>query len=179
MIKQSTTSETGNDVKIEDLDTSRSVHANLPPLIILHYSPYKQVWDWFVLLLVLYTAVLTPYSAAFFLRIGDDPQENSTTQNTTAAPEERLPYEKQAFHLFVIDLVVDFMFIVDILTNFLTTYVADGEVITDRRKIAKHYLRGWFFIDALAAVPFDMVMFGLQTSNVRHISSVYMLLYHP
>lgn len=40
---------------------------NVPPLIILHYSPFKAVWDWIILLLVLYTAVFTPYVAAFLL----------------------------------------------------------------------------------------------------------------
>ena len=34
---------------------------------ILHYSPFKAVWDWLILLLVIYTAILTPYSAAFLL----------------------------------------------------------------------------------------------------------------
>lgn len=34
---------------------------------ILHYSPFKAVWDWLILLLVIYTAVFTPYSAAFLL----------------------------------------------------------------------------------------------------------------
>ena len=34
---------------------------------ILHYSPFKAVWDWFILLLVIYTAILTPYTAAFLL----------------------------------------------------------------------------------------------------------------
>lgn len=51
---------------------------------ILHYSPFKAVWDWIVLLLVIYTAIFTPYVAAFLLndyeynnkksqRYGDDP----------------------------------------------------------------------------------------------------------
>ena len=34
---------------------------------VLHYSPFKEVWDWIILLLVLYTAVFTPYVAAFLL----------------------------------------------------------------------------------------------------------------
>ncbi|KAK7938502.1 hypothetical protein WMY93_001828 [Mugilogobius chulae] len=34
---------------------------------ILHYSPFKAVWDWLILLLVIYTAIFTPYSAAFLL----------------------------------------------------------------------------------------------------------------
>lgn len=43
--------------------TSRRV----PPLIVPHYSPFKAVWDWIILLLVLYTAIVTPYVAAFLL----------------------------------------------------------------------------------------------------------------
>ncbi|KAE9554421.1 hypothetical protein FO519_002349 [Halicephalobus sp. NKZ332] len=34
---------------------------------IVHYSPFKAVWDWIILLLVIYTAVFTPYVAAFLL----------------------------------------------------------------------------------------------------------------
>jgi potassium voltage-gated channel Eag-related subfamily H member 2 len=51
---------------------------------ILHYSPFKAVWDWIILLLVMYTAIFTPYVAAFLLNepsqkgkknrpFGDDP----------------------------------------------------------------------------------------------------------
>lgn len=41
---------------------------------ILHYSPFKAVWDWIILLLVMYTAIFTPYVAAFVL---SDPDYNS------------------------------------------------------------------------------------------------------
>ena len=34
---------------------------------ILHYSPFKAVWDWVILILVVYTAIFTPYVAAFLL----------------------------------------------------------------------------------------------------------------
>ena len=37
---------------------------------ILHYSPFKAVWDWLILILVIYTAVCTPYVAAFLLKGG-------------------------------------------------------------------------------------------------------------
>lgn len=47
---------------------------------ILHYSPFKAVWDWIILLLVMYTAIFTPYVAAFLLneekkskKYGEDP----------------------------------------------------------------------------------------------------------
>lgn len=38
---------------------------------ILHYSPFKAVWDWVILLLVMYTAIVTPYVAAFVLSDSD------------------------------------------------------------------------------------------------------------
>ena len=44
---------------------------------VLHYSPFKEVWDWVILLLVLYTAVFTPYVAAFLL---NEPGYNAAQQ---------------------------------------------------------------------------------------------------
>ena len=34
---------------------------------ILHYSAFKAIWDWVILILVLYTAICTPFVAAFLL----------------------------------------------------------------------------------------------------------------
>ena len=48
---------------IEFEDRQRPV----PKCTILHYSPFKAVWDWIILLLVLYTAVFTPYIVAFLV----------------------------------------------------------------------------------------------------------------
>ena len=39
----------------------------VPQTIILHYSPFKAGWDWLILLLVIYTAIVTPYTAAFLM----------------------------------------------------------------------------------------------------------------
>lgn len=65
----------------------------IPRLIILHYSPFKAVWDWITLLLVLYTAVVTPFMAAFMLTYKDDElmfadanQSASRYDNVTASP---------------------------------------------------------------------------------------------
>lgn len=47
-------------------------------------------------------------------------------------------------------------FFPDILLNFRTTYVSrKGEVVSDWRAISVNYLRGWFVVDLLAALPFD------------------------
>jgi hypothetical protein len=65
-------------------------------------------------------------------------------------------------------LSVDVTFIVDILINFRTTYVnSNDEVVSHPGKIAVHYLRGWFLIDLVAAIPFDLLLFGSDTDEVR------------
>lgn len=120
---------------------------------ILHYSPFKAVWDWLILLLVIYTAIFTPYSAAFLL---NDIEERKRRQcGYSCSP------------LNVVDLIVDIMFIVDILINFRTTYVnANEEVVSHPGKIAIHYFKGWFLIDMVAAIPFDLLIFGSGSDEV-------------
>ncbi|XP_069579416.1 voltage-gated inwardly rectifying potassium channel KCNH7-like isoform X2 [Brachyistius frenatus] len=114
---------------------------------ILHYSPFKAVWDWLILLLVIYTAIFTPYSAAFLLN--DIEEQRRRECGYSCSP------------LNVVDLIVDIMFIVDILINFRTTYVnVNEEVVSHPAKIAIHYFKGWFLIDMVAAIPFDLLIFG-------------------
>uniref|UniRef100_A0A3P9IZ23 Voltage-gated inwardly rectifying potassium channel KCNH2 n=1 Tax=Oryzias latipes TaxID=8090 RepID=A0A3P9IZ23_ORYLA len=113
---------------------------------VLHYSPFKAVWDWLILLLVIYTAILTPYSAAFLL----NDQEEAAMQSCgySCSP------------LNVVDLIVDIMFIIDILINFRTTYVnSNDEVVSHPVRIAVHYFKGWFLIDMVAAIPFDLLIY--------------------
>nr|XP_003466024.1 potassium voltage-gated channel subfamily H member 6 [Cavia porcellus] len=113
---------------------------------ILHYSPFKAVWDWLILLLVIYTAVFTPYSAAFLLSDQDESQRGAC--GYTCSP------------LTMVDLIVDIMFVVDIVINFRTTYVnSNDEVVSHPRRIAVHYFKGWFLIDMVAAIPFDLLIF--------------------
>ena len=59
------------------------------------------------------------------------------------------------------------MFIIDIVINFRTTYVSENEeVVSQPSKIAVHYFRGWFIIDLVAAIPFDLLLFGSDTDEV-------------
>ncbi|KAM3723153.1 Potassium voltage-gated channel [Dirofilaria immitis] len=115
---------------------------------IVHYSPFKAVWDWIILLLVIYTAIFTPYVAAFLLR------EDSSRKARFSEPLE------------IIDLIVDIMFIVDIIINFRTTYVNENdEVVSHPGKIAIHYFKGWFIIDMIAAVPFDLLLVNTNSDE--------------
>ena len=64
--------------------------------------------------------------------------------------------------------LVDIMFIIDIVINFRTTYINENEdVVSEPSKIAVHYFRGWFIIDLVAAIPFDLLLFGSDTDEVK------------
>ncbi|KAK3784582.1 hypothetical protein RRG08_003390 [Elysia crispata] len=104
-----------------------------PPHIILHYCLFKTIWDWVILILTFYTAIMVPYNAAFKVKTMD-----------------QLP-------LLVIDSMVDVVFFVDIVLNFHTTFVGpSGEVISDPRIIRMNYLKSWFVIDLLSCLPYDV-----------------------
>lgn len=56
---------------------------------------------------------------------------------------------------------IDFFFFIDILITFRTTYLdGSGEEVSEPKKIVKHYLKGRFFTDMLATVPFDSFVDG-------------------
>jgi hypothetical protein len=55
----------------------------------------------------------------------------------------------------VVDFLIDIFFIIDILVNFNTAYLADGEVRHQHKDIAQHYVRTWFFADMMSSIPVD------------------------
>lgn len=181
-----------------------STGPNIPPCVILHYSPFKAIWDWITLILVLYIALATPYFAAFhstssfnkhrykylnkskeFGLIGfesfnasnyNQSNFNSSayvifTPSTEVKPSPRINMQS------IVDLFVDTMFIADILINFRTTYLSDGEVVTEPGKIAVNYIKGWFIIDLIAAIPFDFLLFRVSTdvrsNQLHHLMSCF------
>ena len=61
--------------------------------------------------------------------------------------------------LFVVNQVVNFVFVVDLVLNFFLPFREDiskgGRTVREHARIARHYLRGWFFIDLVSVLPFD------------------------
>jgi hypothetical protein len=84
------------------------------------------------MVLLLFTAVVTPVEVAF------------------------LPSELNA--LFFVNRFVDFCFIIDIVFNFFVAIPdpADGQLIFHHPTIIRSYLRGWFTIDVVSILPFDI-----------------------
>ncbi|CAK4083856.1 unnamed protein product [Aphanomyces euteiches] len=72
-----------------------------------------------------------------------------------------------------VSLATSAIFLLDIVLNFFTA-IADPEkgLITNRRDIAIRYLRGWFLLDIISAIPIDAIVYlssGLNSNNVKFI----------
>lgn len=194
--------------------------------ILLHYSIFKALWDWLILLATFYVAVTVPYNVCF-----------TGTEDSLSAARSTI----------VSDIAVEMLFILgrsmprakypcgmgdtaeqgrdaaggadlrgdgegswhhfapaagaehpgsgnqvgrgprpsspgrsgggegwccslgaDIILNFRTTYVSQsGQVVYDPRSICIHYVATWFFVDLIAALPFDL----LYVFNVTVVSA--------
>jgi hypothetical protein len=59
----------------------------------------------------------------------------------------------------VINWSIDIIFGIDIIVIFNTAYLdVDFMLIHDRSVLATNYLKGWFSIDIIAILPFEIVM---------------------
>nr|XP_037849114.1 potassium voltage-gated channel subfamily H member 4 isoform X4 [Chlorocebus sabaeus] len=125
--------------------------------LLLHYSVPKAIWDGLILLATFYVAVTVPYNVCFS---GDD-----DTPITSR-------------HTLVSDIAVEMLFILDIILNFRTTYVSQsGQVISAPRSIGLHYLATWFFVDLIAALPFDLLyVFNVTVTSLVHLLKTVRLL---
>ncbi|ESO08636.1 hypothetical protein HELRODRAFT_128997, partial [Helobdella robusta] len=133
-----------NDIpeyKVQEIKRSR--------FILLHYSFTRICWDWLILLCTFYIAIMVPYNAAFIA--------------TSEGNNQRIT--------LYFDVFVEMLFIIDIIFNFQTTYVnKSGQVIYQPKLIAFNYLRGWFVLDLLAAIPFDLLYaFQVDTGTLIHL----------
>ncbi|CAF1603901.1 unnamed protein product [Rotaria sp. Silwood1] len=144
--------------------------------IILHYSPFKAVWDWVIFLLVLYTGIITPYTISF---LSDEDQKRT---NLNVLPSTRqFNRERTSIHvLVIIDVLVDMMFILDILISFRTTFVLKetNEVITSPILIAKHFvIDSWkrFVVDILGALPWDILFYGNGSHSSMRLANCFKL----
>ncbi|XP_074475333.1 voltage-gated delayed rectifier potassium channel KCNH4-like isoform X2 [Sebastes fasciatus] len=125
--------------------------------ILLHYSVSKALWDWLILLATFYVAVTVPYNVSF------TPYDDTVTA---------------ARSTIVSDIVVEMLFIIDIILNFRTTYVSQsGQVVYEARSICIHYATTWFFVDLVAALPFDLLYaFNITVTSLVHLLKTVRLL---
>ena len=99
----------------------------------------KQIWDAFVMLLLVYCSFSVPYSIVFM-----------PSNSTGLTP---MDYS---------DITIDIVFMVDITLTFVTKIDIQGATEARLKNIAMHYLSTWFFPDLAGSFPFDFVIAAIM-----------------
>ena len=97
---------------------------------------YKILWDIYILVLLLFISLVVPWRLAF---------------NDADAKDDGW---------LVAFWIIDGFFLIDIILTFFTSVTdeSDFKEITDKRSIAKIYLRKWFIIDVVSIMPVDVFL---------------------
>ncbi len=93
---------------------------------------YKESWDIFIIVLVLLAAIEIPLRIALGYPLG------------------RL--------LLIADIIISFFLLVDIVLQFFTSAHINGQVVTDKSRVRRNYLKTWFSFDVLGTIPFDLII---------------------
>ena len=98
-------------------------------------SKWMPIWDFVMIMALLYAATLTPYEVTFIM------------EGPCITP------------LWIVNRFVDCLFMADIFIcfNLIEYDSARGIWLYSRRKIAWRYLKSWFVIDLVSILPFDTI----------------------
>lgn len=94
------------------------------------------LWEFFVLAMTILATIVSPLIVIFDLKLRGG--------------------------LLALDIFITVVFALDIYLNFITGYEERRKVITDRKKIASRYLKGWFLPDLVATIPFTLFFVSSQ-----------------
>lgn len=75
-----------------------------------------------------------------------------------------------------VDLVLTIIFLIDLLLNFRTAVIDDGELLTNQQVIHDRYLKGYFIVDLLSSVPWDLFLLFLGYTEAAVLASAMRLL---
>lgn len=121
-------------------------------LVIDPRSTFIKNWEYQILVLLLFTSTVTPFEVAF-LEVSIDA-------------------------LFFINRIVDCLFLVDLLIQFNLGYFESGgnkQPVYQRSKIAARYIFGWFLVDVISIVPFDIIGFVVGSEAVSRLKILRIL----
>eukprot|EP00743_Colponemidia_sp_Colp-15_P010512 GILK01011583.1.p1 GENE.GILK01011583.1~~GILK01011583.1.p1 ORF type:complete len:765 (-),score=84.69 GILK01011583.1:143-2122(-) len=122
--------------------------------IIASNSVFRKNWDRIIYLSTLFTLIVEPFVASF------------------QADEQGAVYT-------ILSYLVDLLFVVNIVLNFQTSYIDQDRKIEifDQSEITDNYMRGWFIVDLLGALPgFAFYPFSIFGSAVSLLLSQHRLL---
>jgi hypothetical protein len=115
-----------------------------PFFLISHDSNFLGHWDFMILILVLFQAIQAPFEIAF----------------------DEIVVDSRGW-----DIMVMFVFLIDFLHNFTTTYAdRNGDIVINGEEIVRSYCNTvWFWIDMISSIPYDLIDSGDSsgTSNIK------------
>jgi Ion transport protein len=113
--------------------------------VILPDDGFKKKWDMLITLMLLFTAVVSPYRIAF------------------------VEVDSEAWT--IVESMTDGIFGIDLILNFFYAYYdSQDEVVDSRKKIAMSYLKGWFVIDFFTIIPIGQMMNTADYGNLGRIA---------
>lgn len=121
--------------------------------------PVRVRWDVLIICFTIYNCIELPIEVGFKWRQSFD------TDNVSS----------------LINALIDFFFGLDIIFNFFTTYFhsTTGEEISEKKAIAKNYVKGQFLLDLLSTIPFDnlaaLFLANPDSSDAEHLQTISML----
>lgn len=119
---------------------------SIPKSVFHPNGTFISIWNIIMGLVLLYTAIVDPFVLSFMDSAKWDP-------------------------LFTISIIFDFTFMGDMVLTFNTAfYDEDNQIVGDRKKIIKKYLKSWFILDLASSVPFGLLeAFILPSSNATRL----------
>ena len=96
-------------------------------------SKLKQFWQYIMIFLMLYVALILPYYLIFVNDV--------------------------VFEWDLIDNIINYLFWFDMILCFFSAYYNDeGELVHDFENVSINYLKGWFIIDLISNLPWDSIL---------------------
>ncbi len=111
-------------------------------------QPAKKTWDAFIALLTIYAALEIPVRVAFALPISSA--------------------------LLVSEFGLSLFFSLDVVVHFFTAYRDRDRVVTDPGAVVARYLRTWFVLDLIAALPLG-VLLPTGANGLQHLGKILRL----
>lgn len=123
-----------------------------PPGILHPYSRAKVYWDMLTMMMLFYAALATPVKLTF---------------DFEAVNGCRTTFTGQEWHFYA-NVLVDFIFMLDILVVFRTAFFHPETriLVSDTKQIAARYLRSFFLLDLMSAIPLDLILLPYCESQV-------------
>jgi len=113
-------------------------------------------WDMFIFVALIWTATVTPVEVAF---------SKVSIESTSA------------IFMLVLNRFVDAVFIIDIVINFFLMVeiphpVYGQRLLKSHSAICRRYLTGWFIIDLVTVIPFDVIAFFSNDDFLEKLKSI-------